>query len=165
MGIRLTRFPGYGFTMETFSGVITPDHLFNRLSALREGDLARWVGYFDPTADLTLLDVATLANLRRAHAVRQRELDVDKSLQAFVCGQGPNEGPNKHVVEFWCRFVQAGGEHRIAAALFPSLEAACDWMRLPEGAHQALTEQIEAEMSARREAGRAPEGGPAERRH
>lgn len=154
MGILLKRFPEYRVTLEIYRGVITPELLFGRLGRLRQGDMARWVGYFDATADLSRVDIAALPEIKRASAARMRELHAENGLIAFVCSAPATE----HLIEFWCRFLRVGGEHPTSPALFPNLKTAFDWMDLPEAARQALTAAVGAEISAEPEA--EAEGGP-----
>lgn len=157
MGIRRKRFPEFGVTLEIFSGVITAELLLERLGSLREGDLARWIGYLDATVDLSQVDLAAIPDLKRANAARLRELKVEKGLVAIVCALGANN----QAVDFWLRYVQADVDHPTSLALFPSLKTACDWLDLPEAGCRALT--VAAEKPEGREADAVPEHGPSER--
>ena len=162
MGVRLQRFPEYGVTLEVFTGVITPELLFGRLRALREGDGARWIIYIDPTVDLSRVDIATIPELKNANAARLKALKIEDPRIAFVCD--PGECENDLTFEFWLRYVQLRHEHPGAQQVFSTLAEACDWLDLPQAARTRLAEAIAAGTSPGRDVEAAPEAEPPERR-
>jgi len=165
MGVRLERLPEYGVTLEIFTGALTPELLFGRLRALREGDGARWILYIDPSVDLSRVDIASIPELKRANAARLKALNIDDPRIAFVCDPGEHE---RETFDFWLRYVQLRHEHPGSQELFRTLAEACAWLGLPEGAcgaaRGAVTEAVEAEASSGRGAEAAPEGDLSERR-
>lgn len=161
MGVRLERFPEYGVTLEVFTGVITPESLFGRLRALREGDGARWIIYIDPSVDLSRVSIATIPKLRQANADRLKALHIEEPRIAFVCDPGEHE---QVTFEFWLRYVQLHHEHPGSQYLFPTLADACDWLDLPQAARTTLVEAVEAETSSGRDVEAASNTEAPERR-
>jgi hypothetical protein len=148
MGVRLKRFPEYGVLVAVFTGLVTREDLYEHLSSLREGEPLRFLGYFDPTADMTALSVEEIAGFKAASAAKLGEIKVEHALAALVCPPGPNA----HFVDFWCRYVQLDGDRPTTPALFSGMKSACAWLGLPDRAREVLTEEVEPETAPGRTA-------------
>jgi hypothetical protein len=74
---------------------------------------------------------------------------------AVVCAPGALEG----ILNFWRAYSDAGEAHPVHPALFPTLEAAYDWLDLPEAARAEVTRAVEERIGAEDEPPAGPEQG------
>lgn len=147
MTIELKRYAEYGVTLMVFSGALTAEQLIGRFCELDGRDRGCWLSYFDPTVDLTGVDIAHLPPLKRMVAMKERELLGDarqRPRHAIVYGSAVTEP----FFRFWRSYAAAGDAHSITPGVFSNFEAACDWLGLPE----AVCSKLGAEA---RQAGQA----------
>lgn len=140
MTIRVKLLSDHGVVVSILSGIVTPRDVIETIDRLPSADKHRIVLYVEPTADLSQLSVAFIPEIRRAIADKLRALyGSETSFTAWVC----EPGSNARFFDFWRRYLEVGGEHPASELLFPALEAACDWLDLPEPTRQAVSEEIE----------------------
>ena len=138
MTIRVTRFPEFRINISVYSGPITRGALIEHYGAIDGEDAAsadRWISYFDPTADLSQLDVAALCELRRLTCVKLNEIYSDRTLTVAIVCKSPVNLP---ILRTWRSFLNAARNHPSDLSLFSSLKDACDWLDLPGAASFAL---------------------------
>ena len=148
MCIRVRRFPEFGVAMAIYGGALTPAILLRFVDDLgdADADVGGWVNYLDPTLDLSGMDVAHIPVLRRALAAKLKALYGEGHIKtALVTASQVNE----LVLSFWPSYVGHDVEYPHEPTAFASLDAACDWLRLPETAHRALAEAAAGPASAR----------------
>lgn len=139
MTIRVKLLSDHGVVVAILSGIVTPTDVIETIDRLPSANKRRIVLYVEPTADLSQLSVTFIPEIRRAVADKLRELyGNENSFTAWIC----EPGSNVHFFDFWCRYLEVG-EHPALELLFPTLEAACDWLDLPEPTRQAVSEEIE----------------------
>jgi len=139
MAIREKQLPEPGVIVTVLSGTVTPEDVLAHYDRLPSVERRRMLIYVEPTADLARINVGVIPELKRAIAAKLVELyGNERVLTAWVCGPGANEP----LIDFWCRYV-VGGEYLSTSVLFPTLEAACDWLGLSGAARGAAAEAIE----------------------
>lgn len=139
MTIRVKLLSDHGVVVATLSGIVTPRDVIETIDRLPSASKRRIVLYVEPTADLSQLSITFIPEIRRAVADKLQELyGSEHSFTAWVS----EPGRNAHFFDFWRRYLEVG-EHPALELLFPTLEAACDWLDLPEPARQAVSEEIE----------------------
>jgi hypothetical protein len=135
--IRVTRCPDFGVNVTVYSGKITRQELIEHYSTINAGDAAsadRWISYFQPSADLSDIDIAAFAELKRITSAKLKEVYPDRPLAvAIVCDSRINEP----ILSVWRSYVGADAEHPSDPGLFSSLKAACDWLGLSQAAREA----------------------------
>lgn len=138
MTIRAKRFPEIGVTLSIFSGAITQKDVIAYVKGLETA--ARWVTYFDPTADLSGLDVAHIPEVKRTLAAKLKELHGDEPVvSVFVACTGAVEA----FLTFWRSYV-ADPEYPAKPEVVGSLDAACRALGLSEDACAALKQAAES---------------------
>jgi hypothetical protein len=142
MGIRAKRLPEYGVTVVIWSGRLTLEELRRHFGALDAACTDRWINYWDPSVDLSGLDVARIPEVKRLLAGKLKELYGDKrAISAVVCDpalQDPFPG-------FWPSYASADHAYPAEVAAFPSLEAACAWLNLSDDGRRAVIDAVEGE--------------------
>jgi hypothetical protein len=139
MGIRLKRFPEHRLDFSIYSGVITADEVlrhFDRLDVT-----ANWLSVFDATADLSRLDLAHFPMLKCSLAAKEAERDSDEPRYCLLVNANP---ANEDFARFWCAYAAEEIAHAHQREMFPTLEAACDRLGLPEEARRAVKEALES---------------------
>jgi hypothetical protein len=133
--IRVERLPDYDVVLHLYSGAMAGGEVISHFRRLGASDAGRWIHYVEPNADMSCLDVACLPELKRAIADKKHELFGDEpSTSAIVYGSRTNE----RFFTFWRSYAGYGEPHPRLPVLFTSLEAACEWLRLPRAGRQAV---------------------------
>lgn len=138
MTIRVTRLPEFGVNISVYSGPITRAELIEHYSAIDAEDAAsadRWISYFDPTADLSQLDVAAISELRRLTSAKLYEVYGDRTLTVAIVCKSP---VNRPILSTWRSYLSADRNHPSDLSLFSNLKDACDWLDLSGSASFAL---------------------------
>jgi hypothetical protein len=130
---RLRRFPEYRVTLIILSGYVKDDETVELLRTLDERDRDCRITYFSEDAELGGV-IADTPRIKRTLAEKQRELPGGR--HAFVC---PSTASREYA-DFLKRYSAAGDVHPKIPRVFSSLEAACGWLGLPDGACEALAE-------------------------
>jgi hypothetical protein len=130
VAIGVTLLPEHGVNVTVYSGRITRDeligHFATELDEAAAASAHRWVSYFDPTSDLSAVDVAALAEIKRITAAKVAELWGPGQLaSAMVCESAVNDP----ILGVWRDYLGADPHHPASPALFSSVDAACDWLR------------------------------------
>jgi hypothetical protein len=158
---RLRRFPEYGVTLIIFSGKIKDGETAELISTLDERDRACRVSYF--SGDVEVGDViADMSHVRKVLTDKQIELSGGRL--AFVYESTAAEEYLGFLEKYW----SMGEVRPTIPKVFSSLKAACDWLELPDGACEALTEEANrASLEERRkdEAGPQLGGSPGQASH
>lgn len=141
MCVRVQRFPQFGVTLNIFSGALTHDAMMRFIDQIEPADGARWINYLDPTLDVSALDVARTATRKRALAARLHALHSAAPVRSALVCASPTK-TNELVVEFWPRYVALDEHYPAEPAAFPTLEAACAWLELPQGACEVLSDAV-----------------------
>lgn len=137
MGIRTKLLSEHGVFVGIFSGTVTSEELRDYIDQFPT-EKCLFLTYVEPNADVSQANVAAIPELRRAVSAKVSEHDHGQGFSAWVCEPGANEP----YLEFWRRYREVG-EHPAPPALFHTIEAACDWLGLPEAGRQAVIEAIE----------------------
>jgi hypothetical protein len=165
MGVRVKRLPENDLTLFIVSGPHTSEEALRLFEGLDTRAATRWLTYFDPTVDMSGVDVASFPRLKRAIAAKQKELFGDRPMvRAIVCSTWDAE---QFFRKFWSSYVKAGDGPPAPPALFEDLEAAFEWLALPMAARGAIAEAIESDAPTLEEVtaspgspGRADDGRP-----
>lgn len=135
MAGRLKRFPEYGVTLIIFSGKVEHDEAVELISKLDQRDRNYRITYLSEDVEVGRM-IADIPQFKRAVAEKQRELPDARG--ALVCGSSAA----REYLDFLKRYWATGDAHPTMPRAFPSLGAACDWLGLPDGACEALTEEV-----------------------
>lgn len=138
MAIRIQRFPEYDLNLH----VISRPHSGEEAIRFFEGlgapqDATRWLTYFDPSVDMSGVDVASLPRLKRCIAEKQRELfgETAPPPRVLVCSTSAHE---EFFARFWSGYVLKGEIHPVKPAIVCGLQAAYDRFGLAPGARAAI---------------------------
>jgi len=165
MGIRAKPLPPYGVTVVVWSGRLTLQEIRRHVGALDAvcTDANRWLNYWDPSADLSELDVAAIPEQKRLLAAKLRELYGDKrAISAIVRDPGLHET----FPEFWTAYASVDPAYPAEVKGFTTLEAACEWLNLPDDGRRAAIAAVESLAAedrgswARAQIGAGPGIGP-----
>ena len=137
MGIRLKRFPKHRLDFSIYSGVVTVEQVLRHFEKLEVG--ANWLSYFDPTADLSGIDLGHFPALKRGLIAKEAERDSD---ELRLCLLVNTASTNEDFVRFWCTYAAEGIEHPHQRDLCPTLEAAFDRLGLPDDVRAALAAEL-----------------------
>lgn len=133
--------PEHDLTLHLVSGNLTSAeivHLFRNLDA---GCATRWLSYFDPTVEMSQIDIASVPELKRVIAEKRRELFGDRPKPyAIVCGSEESE---QYFVRFWWKYFAGPNAQAENLRCFRNLDAAYDWLELPEAGRAAVARAIE----------------------
>lgn len=142
MGIRVKRLPELGLTLNVWSGAITREDLIDHYGSLTPADGGRRIAFLDPTVDLSSVGVAAIPELKRVVTSKFKEIYGDRPvLSAMVCGAGPN----RPLLDFWLRYTGGEGEASMSGPLvFESMQAACDWLGLPDEACKLVNAAVDS---------------------
>lgn len=137
MAIRKQRFPEYDLSLCVVSGMHTAEEAIDFFQGLDGSDATRWLTYYEPDVDMSQFEVAGIPELKRMIAAKEREIFGDKPQPWVVVSR--SEG-NEAFFKFWRSFAEAGEQRVSGRRLFPTLEAACEWLGLPEAGRKAVVE-------------------------
>lgn len=148
MGFELRRFPEHDLALRVVSGTTTVEDVIRFYEGLDPSHGSRWLTYIDPdtTAETgDVIPVARIPEIRRAIAGKMEELFGAKRVaSAVVCTPGALES----LLNFWRAYSDAGETHPVHPALFPTLDAAFEWLELPEAARAKVTRTVEEQIQA-----------------
>lgn len=131
-------FPEFDLMLQLVKGEHTSEEAVAFFQALDATCGTRWLCYFDPSVDLSKLDVARLPAVRRVIAKTRRELfgEAPKA-HAIVCD---SEAAAQFFFGFWRRYFPDDAGLRC----FHSLDEAYDWLGLSDDARAEVASAIEA---------------------
>jgi hypothetical protein len=140
MAIRVKRLPEYGVTVVIWSGRLTLEEVRRHLSTLDAASPGRWLNYWDPSVDVSGLGIAKIPEVKRLLAARLKEVYGDKQLISAVV-----RAPGTHELfpEFWPGYASADQAYPAKVKAFLSLEAACEWLNLPDDGRRAVIDAVE----------------------
>jgi hypothetical protein len=146
MGIRVRRFPEHDLTLYVVTAPHTAEEAVRFFQGLDARDATRWLTYFDPTVDMSGLDVASIPRLKRVLAAKIEKLFPDKRpVRAIVCASGAAE---QFFRTFWRSYLETGDTRPGEPGLFNNLEAAYDWLGLPETVRAAIAHVVDGDDPA-----------------
>ena len=131
----------HDLTLHLVTGAHTSAEAIHFFQSLDDGCATRWLSYFDPTVDMSRIDIASIPEIRHVIAEKQKGLFGQKiKPYAIVCGSDASE---QYFFGFWRKYyvgpeVQAG-----SVRIFRGLDDAFDWLRLSNPARSAATRAID----------------------
>ena len=151
MTCRRVSLPEYDLTLQLVSGMHRSEEAIQFFRSLDPSCCAtRWLSYFDPTADLSQVDVASVPVLKHVLTEKQKELFGDKPKgHAIVC---LSDSSRQYFFDFWKSYFTHGDESAVRS--FRSLEEAYAWFGLSDEARAAVARAIEGGDAAEAEVGR-----------
>jgi hypothetical protein len=155
--------PEHDLTLNLIHGTLTSGDVTRYFRALDASCCATsWLHYFDPTVDMSQIDIASVPELKRVIAETRRELFGDRPKPfAIVCG---SEGSEQYFFGFFLKYFTGPDVQAANLSCFRSLEASYDWLELSQAARAAVARTIEdwetAHATDDRERPTAAQGGP-----
>jgi hypothetical protein len=154
--------PEHDLTLHLVHGKHTSAEGIRFFQSLDSSCATRWLSYFDPTADLSPIAVASAPEIRRVITEKRKELfGAHAKPYAIVCA---SEMSAQYFFEFWSRYFVGPDAHAENLRCFRSLEEAYDWFELPQASRAVVARAIEDWEMARarddRERPAAAQGGP-----
>jgi len=148
MAGRRCTLPQHDLTLHLVHGTLTSADVSQYFRSLNSSCCAtRWLHYFDPTADMAQIDIASVPELRRIIAETRKELFGDHPKPfAVVCA---SEGSQQYFFGFWLKYFSGPDAQAENLCCFRSLEAAYDWLELPQASRAAVAGAIEDWETAR----------------
>jgi hypothetical protein len=144
MAVTYHRFPELGVNMLLLQGEVDGDQISATISTLDPEDPRNtrpMLNYIDPHADMTGVDLASIAELKKLVGDKVRAMFRDRPFtSAIVCDSRANEP----LLQLWTSYVGLDREHPSNPRLVSSLKAACEYLDLPKTAHARLSEAIRA---------------------
>jgi hypothetical protein len=158
MALELKRFPEFGVELHIRRGAFNSEDLIRYFQSLGPADALRcWIFYYDATAETAGLDLGHIPALKRIITAKKTELFGDRPPMAAIV-YGP--GVNREFFEFWTRLLTAGEQPSAAPKLFPTLRAACEGLKLPDAACEALERAVAAPQGDRGRHAAGPNAAP-----
>lgn len=146
MGITVTRLPEFGLNVTVYSGKITHPMLLAHVGSMTDPlESGRWLNYFDPSADMSELELSSYIEMKRLVASKLAELYPEKPFRSAVVS---NTEANRPVLGFWKSYVSNDRAHPAAPMMFSSLQAACDWLDLSDEARRAIGDLLGEDCGA-----------------
>lgn len=136
MGIRLVRFPQYGVTLHVYSGALRAHETAKHFRRLCPGDISPAVHAFGADVDLSGFDVEHIPFVKHAIALKEANLPGGRPKRSVVIAR--SEAVHEFFC-FWNSYCDFGHLNVTPFHIASSMKEACDWLRLPEGACEALT--------------------------
>jgi hypothetical protein len=145
MGIWTKRLPEYGVTVVVWSGRLTLEEVRRHVSTLEVVCSGRWLNYYDPSVDLSGLDIEQILQLNRVLAAKLREIYGDNPVISAVVS-----APETHELlpRFWPHYVGADRSYPAEVVGFTTVEAACDWLNLADDGRRAVIDAVESSHAA-----------------
>jgi len=135
---RLCRLPEHDLILHVVTGTHTGAEAIEFFRGLDATCAMRWLSYFDPTAELSQLDVASLPVLKQVIAEKRTELFGDKPKAHLIVAASE---ATARQFRFWRQYFGHGDEN--AVRIFRSLDEAYDWLGLPKEGRAAVTRAVE----------------------
>lgn len=137
MPTRKTHFPEYGLSLFVLVGKHTVEEAIGLFQGLGSSDASRWITYCDPSVDMPEQSVCRFPEVKRTIAAKRKEIFGDRPQAWAVVA---TSRVNQDFFNFWRSFAEASEQPEAAPRLFSTLDAACEWLGLPETARQAVIE-------------------------
>jgi hypothetical protein len=141
MGILAKRFPEYDLILQIFRDAITREVWMAYYDGFSATSADRFITYLDPSADMSVLDIASGPELKRVVAAKLREVYGDNASVVSILVPGSKE--QELYAQFWCAFEGAGDKHPAVSVCAPDLKAACALLGLPQEAWKSLAAAVE----------------------
>lgn len=136
MGIRLIRFPQCGVVLHVYSGALTADETAKHFQNMGASDVSPAIHAFAADVDLSGFDVVHIPFVKRAIALQEGGLPSDSPrLPVVIC----RSKAVREFFDFWNNYCDAGDLNVAPSRIVSSMKEACDWLRLPGDACEALT--------------------------
>jgi hypothetical protein len=150
MGIQAKRLPEHGVTVVIWSGRLTPEEIRRHIGGLDAVYSDRFLQYWDPSADLSGVNIAAIPELKRLLADKLKALYGDKRAVSAVVR---DPAMKEQFPQFWPSYVSADHGYPAQAVAFSSLEAACAWLNLTDDGGQAVIDALEDLQGSKRGSG------------
>jgi TetR/AcrR family transcriptional repressor of nem operon len=139
MGLHLRRFPEYQLELGVLWSTVAGDEMLRMFESFDKS--AKWLVVFCEDVDLSGLDIAHIPAMKRAVTPDQSEPRSGESeLTAFVSLAGGGE----FFARFWMHYASMGVQRPRKREMFPTVAAACQWLRLPPPASETLAAAVDA---------------------
>jgi hypothetical protein len=144
VGIRLKRLPEHDLAVRYVSGTTTADDVIRFYKGLDASHGSRWLTYVDVDHDpgdgvVDIIPVDRIPEIKHVISTKTREVFGDKPLRiATVCATSAMDD----VHNFWRRYASDKAQP-IQVGVFHRLDAAYDWLGLPDAGRHAATRAIE----------------------
>jgi hypothetical protein len=155
MGIELRRLGYSGVNLVVFGGHIDRGALIEFWKSVDANDPLNakpWILYLMADADMSDVDIATFAEMKRILApIRDKAAEKKDYIAVMVSHSDRCD----ILIKFWRDFVSKDSRHPPYAVLFSDINSACDSLKLPSAAQEGIADVIRAQRVARD----ADEGG------
>jgi hypothetical protein len=141
MDFRFTHFPEYGITLNVFAGNLTREAMMEFIGQIEPVGWRCWIDYLDPTLDMTGVVAEDYPVIRRTLADRLHAIYGEAHLYSALVSGSP---AHEFFLDFWPRYVGADILCPVEIVAAPTVEAACEGLRLPEDASDAIMKAISA---------------------
>lgn len=140
MAVSSVCLPEHELMIGVISGAPSGADFTDTIRAMGPGCAVRWLIYFNPTSDLSRVDVAHLPTIRSVMEEKRKELFGNKPKAiAVVCA---SESSQQYVI-FWQRYDPLG-----FVGVFRTLDEAYGSLGLPDRARAAVARAIEDSSAA-----------------
>jgi hypothetical protein len=151
MTCRRVCLPEHDLTLQLVGGLHGAEEAIRFFRSLDSTCATRWLSYFDPTSDLSQIDVASVPLIKHAYADKQTELFGDKPKpHVIVCR---SDSSRQYLLDFLKMYFGHGGDENLMSC-FCSLEEAYACLGLSDEARLAVARAIRGFEAAAAEAGR-----------
>lgn len=139
MGMAFRRLGPHGVNLAILYGAVDRGELigfYKGIDPESPANVMPWLTYIAPGADLSEVDLAAYAELRRIFEVIRQNVEKRKSLFCSVIVSGSSD--SDPLVEFWHDFVAKESGRPPYTILFSDVMRACSELNLPESAPEAI---------------------------
>jgi hypothetical protein len=121
MTCRRVGLPEHDLTLQLVSGLHSAEEAAQFFRSLDATCATRWLSYFDSTADLSQIDIASIPLIKHAYVDKQRELFGDEpKAHVIVCRSG---SVRQYLLDFLRTYFGRGGGENLLSC-YGSLEEA-----------------------------------------
>lgn len=133
--------PEHDLTLHLVHGTHTCAEAIQFFRSLDANCATRWLSYFDPTVDMSQIDIASVPEIKHVVAQKQEELFGEHAkAYAIVCG---SESSEQYFFGFWQRYFVGPGVQSESTRCFRSLDEAYAWLGLSDAGRAAVARAIE----------------------
>jgi hypothetical protein len=148
VGIALVRLPQFKLNLTIYTRRVEREELldfYRQIDPYDPANAAALITYMGPAVDLSGLDLAAFAELKRVLASKFAVLANNPDFHCIIICSSLQCAA---ITRFWRAYLARDPNFPELPMFFPTLKRACDWLKLPPGAFEAASEAIRAHLPA-----------------
>lgn len=146
MGIALVRLPQFKLNLTIYSHRVDREELlafYRQIDPTDPANEGALITYMGPDVDLSSLDLAAFAELKRLLAPKFKVLTEKADFRCIIIC---NSMQCATITRFWRAYLTRDPSFPSLPMFFPNLKRACEWLKLPPDAYEAASDAIRARL-------------------